>query len=145
MINNINVLAKCITTSFMITHKECFMEFSNLLSPAGNSLTVWSTWVSRWKRSSSSSSATWSTRRSMAPRRASRQSKRKPWSLWKLKATMLPNNDQIRTIIHTCCVFMWTAVCWTRSEPHTCLETSWRLWVLVQIPPKKKNHQRLYL
>lgn len=64
---------------------------------AGSCLIAWSIWVFQWKRSSSSSSAIWSTRRSTAPHRASRQSKRRPSSLWKLKATKLPNDDQTHT------------------------------------------------
>lgn len=45
---------------------------------AGSFLIAWSIWVFQWKRSSSFSSAIWSTRKSTAPHRASRQSKRKP-------------------------------------------------------------------
>lgn len=71
------------------------------LSLAGSFLIAWSIWVFRWKRSNSSSSATWSTRRSMAPRRASRQSKRRPWSLSNPKVLKLPNDDQIH-ISNTC-------------------------------------------
>lgn len=75
------------------------------MSYPGHCLTASSTWASRWKRSSSSSSATWSTRRSTAPRRASRQSKRRPWSLWKLKALTLLNSDQIHTMMHTSFIY----------------------------------------
>ena len=95
-------------TSVMITHK-----MSSFLSPAGCSLIAWSTWVFQWKRSSSSSSATWSTKRSTAPHRASRQSKRRQWSLWKLKAQRLQTKNvfliRIIPFVSCCLTFFLNA------------------------------------